>query len=344
MERLSAVYWEHIAPFLSNADVPHLLRACPVAWRETRHAPLPVHWNGKQAPPPRACGALRALTFAGTPQHAWGGGVGTFKVRITRLCIKPGAYPRLRALCLTNTQVRDLRPLRHCPLLEDVRCDFTPLASLRGLEGCARLRVLHCAFTNVGSLLPLAALRRLEELSAHHTRTPSLLPLRACAGALRALRAGHTRITGLGGLQGCARLRTLDAPTWNPQIASLAPLRACTQLERLNLNIESPWYSVLHAPLPPPEARAGRPATPAGPARGGLRAGAVVGTAAAAAPAAGPAAPAVQPRPVGEPGGPAHAEPRGPAGGGPARRRHVFGSLGGGVRRVGVSFYFILFT
>ena len=255
MERLSAVYWEHIAPFLSNADVPHLLRACPVAWRETRHAPLPVHWNGKQAPPPRACGALRALTFAGTPQHAWGGGWGTFKVRITRLCIKPGAYPRLRALCLTNTQVRDLRPLRHCPLLEDVRCDFTPLASLRGLEGCARLRVLHCAFTNVGSLLPLAALRRLEELSAHHTRTPSLLPLRACAGALRALRAGHTRITGLGGLQGCARLRTLDAPTWNPQIASLAPLRACTQLERLNLNIESRMvqrYSTIHAPLAPP--------------------------------------------------------------------------------------------
>ena len=261
-ERLCAVYWERVAAFLSNADVPRLLRACPAAWRETRKHPLPVRWNGKRAPPPRRCPVLRELTFAGAPLHAWrrggekgetreknedeSGSWGTFKVRITRLCIEPGAYPRLRALCLTNTQVRDLTPLQHCPLLEDVRCDYTPIQSLEGLEGCARLRVLHCSFTNVVSLRPLRGHRALEELSAHHTRAPGLAPLRRCA-ALRRLRAGHARVAGLDGLQGCAQLSELDLSAWRSQITDIEPLRACTALRRLNLNIESMFrpYSLI---------------------------------------------------------------------------------------------------
>ena len=257
-ERLCAVYWERVAAFLSNADVPRLLRACPAAWRETRDSPLPVRWNGKRAPPPRRCPVLRELTFEGAPLHAWGGekgeksksdgSWGTFKVRITRLPIRPGAVPRLRALCVTNTQIRDIKPLRHCPLLEDLRCDYTPLNSLEGLEGCARLRVLHCGFTHVMSLRPLADHRELEELSVHHTQARSLAPLRRCT-ALRRLRAGHAEVADLDGLQGCAKLRELDLPTWSPQITNIEPIRACTALRRLNLNIESRLrpYSLIFA-------------------------------------------------------------------------------------------------
>ena len=255
MDRLSGVYWSHIALYLSNTDAPHLLRACPAAWRETK-GQLPVHWHGKLAPPPRR-GPLQTLTFEGVVQHKWksdgcdedeehaddhtpGGGAawGSFRVRITRLVIRADSFPRLRALNVRNTQVRSIACLRHCPLLEELNCDYTPLRDLDGLQACARLRALRCAFTHVCSLSPLTELTELRYVSAHHTKVASLLPLRRCR-ALRALRAGHTCLPTLHGLERCADMVALECAQWAPQLECVRLLERCAALRSININIES---------------------------------------------------------------------------------------------------------
>ena len=74
-------------------------------------------------------------------------------MRIHTLCTS--TMPHLVHLDVCNTLVKSLKPLRHCPKLRTLRCDFTPVYSLAGVEWCPSLELVHCAFTNVCNLTPL---------------------------------------------------------------------------------------------------------------------------------------------------------------------------------------------
>ena len=239
MDTLSYRYWVQIAAFLSNRDVPHLLRACRVVWREcSEEQPLPIVWEGKVCVPPRRCPHLTVMDFTAGPVHRWGG-YGAFKVRISQLGFAPAGFPRLHTLDVHKTLVSDLRPLRHCPQLQHLRCALTPIDSLDGLQSCPRLTHLECQFTSVRSLQPLRGCARLQSLRCNHTKIASVAPLHACT-ALRHLVLSHTAVRTLTGLEACTQLRTLVARMWSPQISSLQPLRAAAPaLQEVDLTIIS---------------------------------------------------------------------------------------------------------
>lgn len=239
MDTLSYGYWVQIAAFLSNRDVPHLLRACRMVWREcSGEQPLPIVWEGKVSVPPRRCPHMTVMDFTAGPVHSWGA-YGAFKVRISQLAFVPGGFPRLHTLDVHKTLVSNLQPLQHCPQLQRLRCEFTPVDSLDGLQSCPRLTHLECQFTSVWSLQPLRGCAQLQSLRCDHTKIVSVAPLRACT-ALRHLVLSHTAVRTLEGLEACTQLRTLVARMWSPQIASLQPLRAAAPaLQEVDLTIES---------------------------------------------------------------------------------------------------------
>jgi Leucine-rich repeat (LRR) protein len=233
MVHLPQCLWECIGSFLLNRDVPHLLLACPSAWREKPH--MPVVWNGKMDCPPSASNPVHTLLFTGLPQHAWGEW-GKFKVRIHQLCT--ASMPGLVHVDLSNTLVKSLKPLRHCVQLRSVKCEFTPVYSLAGLEWCPELREIRCRFTNVCALTPLRQCPELAYVDCSHTKVNSLLPLLHCPQLLH-MCADHTHVRSLSGLEKCVDLRVVSCRMWQPHIHDLSPLHS-RALEVLDLTIESP--------------------------------------------------------------------------------------------------------
>ena len=216
-----------------NRDAPHLLIACPSAWREKPR--LPIVWNGKVDCPPSAPSPVQTLLFTGLPQHAWGEW-GRFKVRIHRLCT--ASMPQLVQVDVSNTLVKSLKPLRHCPRLRMVKCEFTPVDSLAGLEWCPELREMHCGFTNVSALTPLRQCPELTFLDCRNSKINSLLPLLHCP-RLQQLCINHTYVRSLSGLEKCTELCELMCRMWQPHLRDFSPLSS-HRLEVLDATIESP--------------------------------------------------------------------------------------------------------
>jgi len=159
--------------------------------------------------------------------------------------------------CSENKDIEDLKPLKMCTLLEEIRCNNTGIKSLEGIEGLTNLRKLDCSNNdNISSLIPLRGLASLEELNCGNTMIKDLSPLRGMAnlkkldvhfctvnkllviGELKKLEildvSKNQSLFDLVGMETLVNLREFDCS--ETQVNNLAPLSLLKKLEILDVS------------------------------------------------------------------------------------------------------------
>lgn len=117
-------------------------------------------------------------------------------------------FSMLKALFISNTQIRDLEPVQELQLLEVLICTKTPVSDLEPIAGLTALRVLNIESTPVEDLEPVENLTNLEVLRCSGTQVDDLKPL-----------------------ENLVNLRELDC--FNTDVKKLKPLKNLTKLESL---------------------------------------------------------------------------------------------------------------
>ncbi|MEL6344591.1 MAG: hypothetical protein AAFV53_15860 [Myxococcota bacterium] len=167
-----------------------------------------------------------------------------------------GDLPALHDLHLDGCDLKKgLQGIGRCAHLKELEVDKSDLTSLDGIQGCAALRTLrldgeHPKLSDVQALAGLKNLAwfrvmnaPLDDLSALPIQTPlrsldlSGLPITSLKG-IPTVTGGITlyrlsKLTSLDGIEACPDLRRLSLS--NSPITRLAPLAACTALERISL-------------------------------------------------------------------------------------------------------------
>ena len=136
---------------------------------------------------------------------------------------------KLKRLNMSGTQLRDLARLPNCGVNVDL--SNTRIKDLRPLRDWHQLETLSLANTDVTDLSPLKDLRGLTSLDLSHTRVSDLTPLVGLG--IRQLNLSHTNVSDLAAFEASAQLNRLDL-TKTP-VTSLSDLRLVESLYRLNL-------------------------------------------------------------------------------------------------------------
>jgi len=138
----------------------------------------------------------------------------------------------LRQLWVNDSKVRDLRPLRGLPSLQELHLGGAKLTSLVGLEEATTLETLDMAHTRVRDLAPIAELPSLLQLVANGVPTLTDPPRMRTLALERLNLGGCKKVASIAGLAELVALRGLELH--GTSVTDLAPLADLERLEVLN--------------------------------------------------------------------------------------------------------------
>jgi len=142
---------------------------------------------------------------------------------------------RLRSvqwLRLAYTDISDLSPLAELTHLRNLDLDGTEVSDLWPLSGMADLRRLNVDHTPVYDLEPLDEMTRLEGFYCQHTPVSDLSPL-ASNTAMLSLNLTGSQVSDISALAGMNRLQNLDMRA--SAVADLSPLAGKKNLRHLDI-------------------------------------------------------------------------------------------------------------